>query len=78
LAPHYKQSAKEIRELAKSIIELHCDITVNNENKMLNITLYSLANPRANPALSKAIELINQTQYSGTNLTLFFCQNATP
>jgi hypothetical protein len=32
----------------------------------------------AKPALSKAIELINQTQYSGTNLTIFFCQNATP
>jgi fucose 4-O-acetylase-like acetyltransferase len=30
------------------------------------------------PALSKAIELINQTNYSGTNLTLFFCQNAIP
>lgn len=79
LAPHYKQSAKEIRELAKTIIKLPCDITVNNENKILNITLYSLANPRANLALSKAIELINQTQtqYPGTNLTIVFDQNAT-
>jgi hypothetical protein len=40
-------------------------------------TFYYLANPRANPALSKAIELINQTQYPSNNLTLFFCQNAT-
>jgi aminoglycoside phosphotransferase family enzyme len=45
LAPHYKQSAKQIRLLAKTIIKLHCDITENNENKTLNITLYSFANP---------------------------------
>jgi len=77
LAPHFKQSANQIRELVKSIITLPCDITPDKTTNTLTINLYSLSNPRANKALADCLQLINQTQtlFPGTTLTLLFQQN---
>lgn len=79
LAPHFKQSANQIRELVKSIITLNCDITPDKKENTLTITLYSLPNPRANQALANCLDLINQTQtlFPGTSLKLIFQQNNT-
>jgi len=79
LAPHFKQSANQIRELVKSIITLNCDITPDKKENTLTITLYSLPNPRANQALANSLDLINNTQtlFPGTPLKLVFQQNST-
>ena len=77
LAPYFKQSVNQIREMLKSIIKLPCDISPDKTTNTLAITLYSLSNPRANEALSESQKLINQTQtlFPGTTLTLIFQQN---
>jgi len=79
LAPHFKQSVNQIRELVKSIIKLPCDITPDKTTNTLTINLYSLSNPRANKALNESLNLINQTQtlFPGTTLTVIFQQKNT-
>jgi len=79
LAPYFKQSANQIRELVKSIIKPPCDINPDKTTNTLTITLYSLSGPGANKALSESLKLINQTQtlFPGTTLTLIFQPNNT-
>ena len=80
LAPHYKRSANQIRELVKSIIKLPCQISPDLQSNTLTISLYSLANPRSNLALAQCLTQINDTQttFPGTSMTLVFKQNHTP
>ena len=74
LSPHYKRAGQEIRTLIKSIINTTIDMEVDQDNEILIITLYPLANQRSNEAVSKICELLNDTKtiYPDTNLKLFY------
>lgn len=74
LSAGHKKSIHEKRALVKSIINSHADIVPDYQKNLLEINLYSQANPRMNNALQKVISIINdtQTKYPGTNLTLLF------
>ena len=74
LSPHYKRANQEIRTLIKSIINTPINMEVDNENKLLIITLYPLANQRSNEAVCKICEKVNETNtvYPGSILRLFF------
>ena len=69
-----KRANQEIRTLIKSISNTPTNMEVDNENQLLIITLYPLANQRSNEAVSKICEKVNVTEtvYPGTNLKLFF------
>ena len=74
LSSHFKKSKDEIRELVKAIARLPANIKVDDQNKLLTIQLFSLANPRSNLALKNTLALINDTQttFPGTNLVLYY------
>jgi len=74
LAPHYSRSDDEIRALVKAITRLSIDIAPDNENSLLNITLYPLSNLRSQNALAKIIDQVNATNtvYPGTMLKMKF------
>jgi len=74
LAHHYTRANQEIRALIKSIIHTSINMEVDQANESLNITLYSLANPRSNYAVNKICNTLNEanTIYPGTNLKLNF------
>ena len=74
LAPHYSRAEDEIRALVKAITHLSIDLTPDEENKLLNIKLYPLANLRSQKALAKIINDVNNTMtvFPGTNLVMKF------
>ena len=74
LAPHFSRAEDEIRALVKAITHLSIDIIPDNENSMLNITLYPLSNIRSQRALANIIDEVNATNtvYPGTSLILKF------
>jgi hypothetical protein len=74
LSPFYSRSDDEIRTLIKAITYQTIDLFPDYERKELNITLYSLANLRANRAIAMVIDKINDTNtlYPGTDLMLKF------
>ena len=74
LAPHFSRAENEIRALVKAITRLSIDLIPDEENKMLNITLYPLSNIRSQKALANVIHQINATKtvYPGTVLIMNF------
>jgi hypothetical protein len=74
LAPFYARSDDEIRALMKAVIHQTIDLCPDYDRKLLNITLYPLANQRANRAIASIIDKINDTKtiYPGTDLLMKF------
>ena len=74
IAPHYSRAEHEIRALIKAITNLSIDLIPDEENGILNIILYPLANLRSHNAVAKIIDEINQTHtiYPQTNLKMKF------
>jgi hypothetical protein len=72
LGQGYKKSINEKRAFAKSVIKTPINLLVDEENKILQVEMYSQATPRDNLAVKQLCEKLNQTQtiYPGTNLTL--------
>ena len=74
LTPHYSRAQHEVRALIKAITNLSVDLIPDQENGILNINLYPLANSRSQNALAKIVDQINDTKtvYPQTNLTMKF------
>jgi hypothetical protein len=74
LAPFYACSDDEIRSLMKAVIYQTIDLFPDYDRKLLNITLYPLANQRSNRAIASLIDKINDTNtvYPDTNLLMKF------
>jgi hypothetical protein len=74
LAPHFSRAEDEIRSLVKAITHLSIDIIPDQQNCLLNITLYSLSNSRSQYALANIIDQVNATNtvYPGTTLIMKF------
>jgi chromosome segregation ATPase len=74
LAPFYARKDDEIRALIKAVIYQTIDLFPDYDRKLLNITLYPLANQRANRAIASLIDKINDTNtiYPGTDLLMKF------
>jgi septal ring factor EnvC (AmiA/AmiB activator) len=74
LAPHFSRADEEVSTLVKAITKLSVYIIPDQDNALLNIMLYPLANQRSRLALSKVIEEINATKtvYPGTNMIMKF------
>lgn len=72
ISADFKKSINEKRTLVKGMINSYADIEPDEPNKQLVVKLYSLANPRMNNAMTKLIELLNETEtiYPGTELVL--------
>jgi len=72
LADYYKYRDKEGRELLKEIFTSDADMIPDYQNQTLTIRLHSLSTPRANQAVKKLCEFLNQTEtvYPYTNLRL--------
>lgn len=62
LAEFYKYTDKEGREILKEIFTSDADMIPDYKNKKLTIRLHSLSTPRANQAVIKLCDLLNQTQ----------------
>lgn len=71
---YYKKGHNEGRMLAKEIIKSDADILPDYEKQELTVRLHSLSTPRANRAVVKMCELLNntETKYPGTNLRLIY------
>ncbi len=74
IANDFNKSINEKRTVVKSIINSHADIIPDYINNILDVKIYSQANPRMNFVLEKAITTINKTEtkYPGTDLVLNF------
>lgn len=70
--PFLKKSINEKRMFVKNIINSSIDIKVNDKEKLLEISLYSLSTPRENEMVLKICKLLNENncKYPGTDLTL--------
>ena len=74
LSPRYKRENQEIRTLIRTVINTPINMEVDNENQVLIITTFLLANQRSNEDVSKICEKVNATNtvYPNSNLKLFF------
>ncbi len=74
LREHYKYTDKEGRGLIKDVFTSEADIIPDYENKTLTIKLHSLSRPRANDAVKKICQLLNETEtiYPNTDLRLIY------
>lgn len=74
LSPYYKKEKDEIRMLVKEIIESDADQIPDYIKNTLTIRLHSLSTPRANEAVHKFCQLLNESEsnYPGTELRLIF------
>lgn len=74
LKEYYKYTDKEGRGLIKDIFTSEADIIPDYPNKTLTIKLHSLSRPRANDAVKKICQLLNETEtiYPGTDLRLIY------
>ena len=74
IAPYYKNADKDGRMTIKEIMNTPADMLPDKNNQTLTIRLHPLSTPRANEAVKKLCEMLNQsqTQYPNTNLTLFY------
>jgi hypothetical protein len=72
IVPHFAKSKTEKRMLIKQIFKSPADLIVNNEDKTLTISLYSLSTDRANFAAEQLCQILNQTEtcFPGTSLIL--------
>jgi hypothetical protein len=73
-APYLTREEDEKRKFVQQIIDSPVDMVANHQEKVLNITMYSLSAPRYNKALMELIKLLNETEtiFPGTDLRLFY------
>jgi hypothetical protein len=71
---YYKANEKEGRMILKEIFTSDADMIPDYKNKQLIIKLHSLSTPRANEAVKKLCEFLNETQthFPYTDLTLVY------
>jgi hypothetical protein len=74
LTEYYKHTNKEGREILKEIFTSDADMIPDYENRKLTIRLHSLSTPRANQAVIKLCDFLNQTEtlFPYTNLRLVY------
>ena len=74
LSEYYKASEKEGRTILKEIFTTDADMIPDYQNNTLTIRLHSLSTPRANQAVKKLCEFLNQTEtlFPITNLRLIY------
>jgi hypothetical protein len=74
LAEYYKSTEKEGRQILKEIFTTDADMIPDYQNNTLTIRLHSLSTPRANQAVIKLCEFLNQTQtlFPNTKLRLIY------
>jgi transposase-like protein len=72
LEPLYSKSPDEGHALIREILNSPADIILDEKNKVLSLSLHSLATPRANAAAGMLCEILNSEpiSYPGTQLTL--------
>jgi len=65
---------KETKTLLRQIFSTEIDLEPDIENKILNVTLHSLSNEKANKIVLKLCEHLNETEtnFPGTNMRLFY------
>ncbi len=74
LREFYKNTDKDGRIILNEIFTSEADIIPDYQNKTLTIKLHSLSTPRANEAVKKICQLLNETEtkYPGTDLRLIY------
>jgi len=74
LSANYKKAINEKRALAKKVINASADLTVDMEKQTLQVSLYSLPNPRDNQALSEICQTLNEMEiiFPGTKLQMIY------
>lgn len=74
VAPYFYKEKNEKRMLIKQLFNTPADITTNEEEKTLTVTIGSLSAPRYNEAIKKLCEILNETEttFPGTNLKLVY------
>jgi len=74
IKPYYKNIEKDGRQVIKEILKSDADIIPDYHNNTITIKIHSLSTNRANFALQKLCDVINETEtiYPETNLKLNF------
>jgi hypothetical protein len=74
IKPYYKNTEKDGRQIIKEILKSDADIIPDYADNTLTIKIHSLSTNRANFALEKLCDIMNETQsiYPETNLKLIF------
>jgi len=74
LTPYYTKAENEIRMIVKEIIKSDADFIPDYNENTLTVRLHSLSTPRANYAVKKLCETLNdsETVYPETNLRLVY------
>lgn len=74
LPDFYKNASKDGRELLKDIFSSEADFIPDYDNKILKVRLHSLSTMRANQAVKKLCDFLNQTKtiYPYTDLRLVY------
>jgi hypothetical protein len=74
VSPYFYKEKNEKRMLIKQLFNTPADITTNEEEQTLTITIGSLSAPRYNEAIGKLCEILNETEtiFPGTNLRLIY------
>jgi hypothetical protein len=74
LAEIYKDAKKDGRQILQEIFTSDADMIPDYQNNILRIRLHSLSTPRANKAVNKLCEFLNQTEtlFPLTNMRLVY------
>ncbi len=74
LSEHYKNNDNEGRQILKEIFTSDADMIPDYKNQTLTVRLHSLSTPRANQAVKKLCDFLNQTetQFPYTDLKLIY------
>jgi hypothetical protein len=74
IKPYYKNSGKDGRQIIKEILTSDADLIPDYFNNTLTLRIHSLSTNRANFALEKICNMLNETEtiYPQTNLKLIF------
>ncbi len=74
ISPFFARSKEEKRMLIKQIFNTAADLIPDDEKQTLTVILYSLSTPRANFAVEKLCEILNDTQtvFPNTNYKMLF------
>jgi len=74
IAPQFGRAEEEVRMLVKEMIKADADMTPDYNNHTLTVRLHTMSTPRANRAMEKLCELLNDTEtiFPGSNLRLIY------
>ncbi len=74
VVPYFYKEKNEKRMLIKQLFNIPADITANNEQQTLTITIGSLSAQRYNEAIKNLCAILNDTEtiFPGTNLRLIY------